>query len=520
MENYNNEYGYNFDPLTGERISDKSNDEYIGMQAENSDEMPKSEADPAFSQEDSVSMNSFEEKAPESGKKSRKNRKEKKPMSLGKKFGVVVAMAVIFGLVGGSIFYGVNYIGSRLLNYRPSIVSEASASSAGPSEDRENVSLSKAAEVSEASAENNSKKEMTPIVDSTGSTATQTKGTVEEVAKNCMPSLVTIASVSVMEMQNFFGQTQQYEVEGAGSGVIVGMNDTELLIATNNHVVSNSRELSVGFIDESSVEAYVKGTDPSNDLAIVGVKLEYIDQSTLDQIKVATIGNSTTLVLGEGVVAIGNALGIGQSVTSGVVSALGRDMQFSDGSYTINSTDLIQTDAPINSGNSGGGLFNMKGELIGINEAKSSMTSSGTTVDGVGFAISISKAEPILENLMNLETRDEVAEENRGYLGVTCANVTPDMTEIYGVPQGVCFTSVLEGSPAYDAGAKKGDVLISFDGRNIDSYETLTNTLNYYASGEEVPITVMRSSDGEYVEVELTITLGDYGAISSLQKNG
>lgn len=515
MENYNEKDSiYNFDPMTGERLTESA--------PETEDSSVKAES---FSNSDETASDPNTASAmSDPGQNTRKKKKDnKKPASTGRKIGIAVAIALVFGLVGGSVFFGVNYVGNRLIQRNASAVSEAAVpESQQPKTPAVVKPEKKAAEPAEDSASDaETPKEVTAYPDNTETTATDDVGSVAEVAENCMPSLVTIASVGVIEMQNFFGQTQQYQVEGAGSGVIVGMNESELLIATNNHVVKDSTELSVGFIDETSVEAYVKGADSPNDLAIVGVKLENIPKETLDQIKIATLGDSTKLVLGEEVVAIGNALGIGQSVTSGVVSALGRSMQFSDGgSHSINSTDLIQTDAPINSGNSGGGLFNMKGELIGINEAKSSMTATGTTVDGVGFAISIAKAEPILENLMSLETRDRVDEENQGYLGVTCASVTPDIAAQYSMPEGVCFTSVLEGSPAEEAGAKKGDVLINFDGRNIDSYETLTDILQYYEAGEEVTMTVMRSTEGEYYEVELSITLGDREAIASLQQNG
>ncbi len=517
MENWNeNNSIYNFDPMTGERLAAKS--------PESAEQFESSEnAESSMNNEETAS---YPESAPEMSESTRNDKKKKKenrrPVSVGRKFGIAVAIALVFGLVGGTVFFGVNYVGNRLLGSNPSAVSEAAEPGNPPEAPAAVKSETKTAEIVEdPSTAVQAPNDVTAYLDGTATTATEHVGSVAEVAENCMPSLVTIASVGVVEMQNFFGQTQQYQVEGAGSGVIVGMNDTELLIATNDHVISNSTELSVGFIDETSVEAYVKGKDSPNDLAIVGVKLEKIPQETLDQIKIATLGDSTKLVLGEEVVAIGNALGIGQSVTSGVVSALGRSMQFSDGgSHSINSTDLIQTDAPINSGNSGGGLFNMKGELIGINEAKSSMTASGTTVDGVGFAISIAKAEPILENLMKLETRDLVDEEKQGFLGITCANVTPDIAEQYSMPEGVCLTSVIEGSPAEEAGAKKGDVLITFDGRNIDTYETLTDTLRYYEAGEEVKMTVMRSTEGEYFEVELTVTLGDRKTVTALQQNG
>ena len=335
------------------------------------------------------------------------------------------------------------------------------------------------------------------------------QGTVAEVAKNAMPSVVTISTMSVEEMRSFFGGTQQYEVQGAGTGVIVGENDTELLIATNNHVVEGATSLSVGFIDEESVEGEVKGTDVNNDLAVVSVKLSDIPEDTMNQIKIATVGDSDDLQLGDQVVAIGNALGYGQSVTSGYVSALDRDLTLTDQSgTTINSTGLIQTDAAINEGNSGGALLNMKGELIGINEAKSSSTSTGAAVDNIGFAIPIDKAEESLQQLMNLKTREKVDASQASYLGIRGEDVSAEASELYGIPAGVVITEVVENGPADQAGVKKGDILTELDGRSISSMAQLQDVLQYYAAGETVDLVVQRSDNGEYQAQTLSITLG------------
>ncbi len=520
MENYNDENRRtHFDPMTGEPVMD--DERVIDSSAEaGTENAASSETEDRYQEyRFSSEQNTGDAEKPLKEKKRKEKAvREKKSASLGKRFGIVIALALVFGLVGGTVFYGVNYIGNRFFAYNPGIEESAKASVKALPDKLTAPDVTQTPEPVETEAV--SKPDMNVYTEDSGSTSTGSAGTVAEVAQNCMPSLVTIASVSVVEMQNFFGQTQQYEAQGAGSGVIVGVNDTELLIATNNHVVMGSKELSVGFIDQTSVEAFVKGTDPGNDLAVVGVKLENIPEETMSQIKIATIGNSDDLVLGEQVVAIGNALGLGQSVTSGYVSAMHRDMTFSDGNYTIDSTDLIQTDAPINSGNSGGGLFNMKGELVGINEAKSSMSSSGATVDGVGYAISIDKAEPILQDLMNLETRETVDEADAGYLGVTCADVTPDIAQMYNMPEGVCFTGVLQGGPAEEAGVQKGDVLVKFDGRVIDSYETLKDVLTYYPAGENVEIVVMRLVNGEYEETTMNIVLAKYDDIKDLQMNG
>ena len=404
--------------------------------------------------------------------------REKKPMTTGKKWVTVVAMALVFGLIAGGTMFGVNAAGNYLAG------NDSSSDQVGQTQT--------------TSSDSNSSSS-----DGSG------QGTVAEVAKNAMPSVVTISTMSVEEMRSFFGGTQQYEVEGAGTGVIVGENDTELLIATNNHVVEGATSLSVGFIDEESVEGEVKGTDVNNDLAVVSVKLSDIPEDTMNQIKIATVGDSDDLQLGDQVVAIGNALGYEQSVTSGYVSALDRDLTLTDQSgTTINSTGLIQTDAAINEGNSGGALLNMKGELIGINEAKSSSTSTGSAVDNIGFAIPIDKAEESLQQLMNLKTREKVDASQASYLGIRGEDVSAEASELYGIPTGAVITEIVENGPADQAGVKKGDILTELDGRSISSMAQLQDVLQYYAAGETVDLVVQRSDNGEYQAQTLSITLG------------
>lgn len=403
--------------------------------------------------------------------------KVKKPMTTGKKWAMVVSMALVFGLIAGGTMFGVNSIGN-LITGRGNSYTQLSQT-------------------------------QTTSGSGTSSSSDSSSGTVAEVASNAMPSLVTISTMSVEEMRNFFGGTQQYEVQGAGTGVIVGKNDTELLIATNYHVVEGATSLSVGFIDEHSVEAEIKGTDVNNDLAVVAVKLSDIPEETMSEIKIATIGDSDELQLGDQVVAIGNALGYGQSVTSGYVSALDRDLTltYSDGT-TIESTGLIQTDAAINSGNSGGALLNMKGELIGINEAKSSSASNGASVDNIGFAIPIDKAQSSLQDMMNQKTREKVDEDQASYLGIQGSDVSAEVSELYGVPSGVVVADVVEDGPAANAGMQKGDIITELDGRTISSMSQLQQTLQYYAAGEKVDVVVQRSDNGAYQEKTLSVTLG------------
>lgn len=422
--------------------------------------------------------NNIEKEFTQDQQKKEKKVREKKPMTTGRKWVTVVAMALVFGLIAGGTMFGVNAAGNYLAG------NDSSSDQVGQTQT--------------TSSDSNSSSS-----DGSG------QGTVAEVAKNAMPSVVTISTMSVEEMRSFFGGTQQYEVQGAGTGVIVGENDTELLIATNNHVVEGATSLSVGFIDEESVEGEVKGTDVNNDLAVVAVKLSDIPEDTMNQIKIATVGDSDDLQLGDQVVAIGNALGYGQSVTSGYVSALDRDLTLTDQSgTTINSTGLIQTDAAINEGNSGGALLNMKGELIGINEAKSSSTSTGAAVDNIGFAIPIDKAEDSLQQLMNLKTREKVDESQASYLGIRGSDVSAEASELYGIPTGVVISEVVENGPADQAGVKKGDILTELDGRSISSMAQLQDVLQYYAAGETVDLVVQRSDNGEYQAQTLSITLG------------
>ena len=436
----------------------------------------------------------------------------------GRGWGKIIAMALVFGLVAGLTGYGVNFAANRVYPV------SAPQTDGGQAQQKAQLSQTDTVPGPDSKEESGAAGEGASEEKTSGTDASVPGMTVADVTANSMPSMVTISTMSVMEMQSFFGGSQKYTAQGAGTGIIVGQNDTDLLIATNNHVVEGATQLSVGFIDEAAVEAVVKGTDSETDLAIIAAKLEDISDDTMKQIKIATIGDSDDLRLGEQIVAIGNALGYGQSVTSGYVSAFGRELNLTDGINTFTSSDLIQVDAAINSGNSGGALLNMRGELVGINEAKSSMTSSGATVDNVGYAIPINKAQPILEELMSEAARERYSEEKQGYLGVTCANVTSEYAEMYGMPEGVCFTSVVEDGPAGAAGIQKGDVLTSLDGKTVRTYEKLLDRLTYYKAGDTVEVVILRADNGEYKEHTMTVTLGsrevlDAAAEQALEDN-
>ena len=388
-----------------------------------------------------------------------------------KKGVAVVASAAVFGGVAGGAFYGIAGNQIKKLDALMNTTTEAASTTSAPT--TESLSLTSTASVGNGMD-------------------------VSTIAQNVMPSVVAINISAIVEQQGMFGYTQQYEAEGSGSGIIIGENDSEILMVTNNHVVSDATTVNVTFADGESYEAQVKSTDSDTDLAIVVVKLSDIKESTMNQIKIATIGDSDSLKVGEQVVAIGNALGYGQSVTTGIVSA-------KDRTNSTNTTPLIQTDAAINPGNSGGALLNMKGEVIGINSSKY----SDTTVEGMGYAIPITAVQDRLDDLMNRQTREKVSEEEKGYLGISCQTVSSDVSEAYGIPAGVLVAEVQSGSAAEKAGIKKNYVITKIDGQSISSAEELTEKLNYYKSGETVPITYEYMKNNEYTEKTVDVTLMD-----------
>lgn len=323
---------------------------------------------------------------------------------------------------------------------------------------------------------------------------------VSEIVQKNMPSMVSITNMSVQEVQSFFGGIQQRESTSGGTGIIVGKNDTELLIVTNNHVIEGAQTLTVSFVDDKSVEGSLKGTDPSKDLAVVAVPLDSIEDSTMEAIQTITIGDSTSLQVGEPVIAIGNALGYGQSVTKGIVSALNRDLEMEGFD-----SKLIQTDAAINPGNSGGALLNANGELIGINTVKV----NANAVEGMGYAIPISDANEVIQALMNRTTRTKVPEGEQGYLGIQGVDVTSDSSQMYNMPTGVYIAEVIKKGGADKAGISKGSIITKFDGITIDSMATLQEQLKYFRVGEEVEVVIqVPSSNGEYEEETVTVTLG------------
>ena len=331
-------------------------------------------------------------------------------------------------------------------------------------------------------------------------------GNVADVTEAVMPSVVAITNSSVQQVRDWFSRrAYEYESKSAGSGIILGSNDEELLICTNNHVVDGASNLTVSFIDDTSVEAKVKGTDPENDLAVVAVELEDIPDETMDKIRIANVGDSDSMRVGEQVVAIGNALGYGQSVTTGIISAKNRSISVQENYYEVTEyTDLIQTDTAINPGNSGGALLNMNGEVIGINSAKAS--SNG--VEGMGYAIPVSKAMPILENLMNRKTRTLVDESKIGFMGISGEGVSVEATQLYGVPAGIYVAAVGDGTPAEEAGLQVSDIITAFDGEKVTSMTQLQDLLRYYEAGETVELTVQTAAEGAYTEETLTMTLG------------
>lgn len=334
---------------------------------------------------------------------------------------------------------------------------------------------------------------------------------VTRVVEAVMPACVSITNNFTQTVQDFWGQTYSQDETASGSGIIIGENEQELLIVTNNHVVDGTEQLYVQFIDGETVEAQVKGTDASADLAVIAVKLDTIADSTKQEICIAKMGDSDSLKIGEPAIAIGNALGYGQSVTTGVISALNRKIESSN---SEEGTSLIQTDAAINPGNSGGALLNMRGEVIGINSNKI----GGSSIEGMGYAIPISTARPIIEDLMERQTRTKYSEEERGYLGISCINVTSDLSENFSMPQGIFVAQVYSGTGAEAAGLVRGNIVVAFDGVTVKSQEELTKQMQYYKAGESVEITIMVNSANGYQQKNVTVTLSSYDQINAASK--
>ena len=408
-----------------------------------------------------------------------KKRHERRKTSggFGTKVAKCAALALVFGLVAGTAFEGVRFASGQLFPQ----TSEESSSSGSVLAKNSDDSL-----------------------ETTSVSSTYAAAGVSDVVEQVMPSIVAITNISETEYRNYWGGgTQTYESTSAGSGIIVSEDNDYLYIATNNHVVENTTSLTVAFSDGSTVSADIKGTDPSTDLAVIRVAKSSVESDTLGTIKVATLGDSDALSVGDACIAIGNALGYGQSVTGGYISALNRQVSVSDSSTgtTITNSNLIQTDAAINPGNSGGALLNAKGEVIGINSVKY----SDTSVEGIGYAIPINTAAPIIQDLI---TKEKVDASESAYLGIAGVDVTSDVAKTYNMPTGVYVAQVVEGSAAEQAGIVSGDIITEFDGKTITSMEGLTGTLEYYKAGTTVDVTVMRNANGEYTEQTISVTLG------------
>lgn len=450
----NNEYNYDAYQY-GNTSSQNSNE---GDTSQNKDYI-----DVNFVMRDSEKEDSGEDANSYKKEKPENHRDVKKKPNTGKKWLLCISMAIVFGLVASVVFQASNRVIDGIFG--------------------KTASEEKAVNTTQISTSSDA------VVNSD----------IANVAANVMPSVVSITNLSVQEVQNFFfgGSTVQ-KYESSGSGIIIGQNDSELLIVSNNHVVEGSSTLTVTFADDESVEAQIKGTDADLDLAVIVVPLSKIKDSTMDAIKVANLGDSDALVVGEPTIAIGNALGYGQSVTTGIVSALDRKIDDFD-------SKLIQTDAAINPGNSGGALLNAAGEVIGINTVKV----SADAVEGMGYAIPISDVSDVLKELMNKETRLKVNESERGTVGISGTSVDESASKLYGMPEGVYISEIVKGGAADKAGVPKGCIIAKFDGTTIRSMEDLQGQLEYYKAGEQVEIVVeVPGKNGEYVEKTYEITLG------------
>ena len=412
---------------------------------------------------------------------SRKYEKKKKTSS-GKRMirraAGITAAAVLFGTVSGGVMTGVNYAGSRLMNMT-GIMADVQEQPQAATEAQETAPNT--------------------MPGSGNTTTVSTVTDVSAIVEKAMPSIVAITDTMTIQQRDFFGRTQAYQTQSSGSGIIVGKNDTELLIATNNHVVAGSTDLTVTFSDNKDVSAAIKGTDSATDLAIIAVKLSDIPSDTMSKIQIAAMGDSDNAKVGQQVIAIGNALGYGQSVTVGYVSAL--DRQITDENGIVHT--YIQTDAAINPGNSGGALLNMNGEVVGINSAKL----ASTEVEGMGYAIAITDVSDILENLMNETPRDKV--EKHGALSITGSSVSEEASAVYDIPEGVLVAEVIKDGAADKAGIEEKNIITEFDGKRVRSIEALVDMLQYYEPGEEVEVTLQVLGNGGYEEKKVTVTLDE-----------
>ena len=407
-------------------------------------------------------------------------------MARGNRVAGIVASALLFGAVSGGTMVGVNVLADQ---HRSEIV--ASVNELTGQEQKESTSPIQ--------------KTVAKDKDDTSSAKTTTSGeeSVSKIAKEAMPSVVSITNTIKYQQNGFslYGQGQTQEAAASGSGVIIGENDNELLIVTNKHVVEDSTSLSVQFVDGKSYDAKIKGTDSDADLAVIAVPLDSISAETRKSISTATFGDSDALSVGDQVVAIGNALGYGQSVTTGIISAKDRDIQTENGSET----GLLQTDAAINPGNSGGALLNMQGELIGINVAKY----SDTTVEGMGYSIPAKKVQEIVETLSKRDTREKVKDDERGYIGIQGKTVDSSIAEAYNMPQGIYVYKILKGDGIDNSALQEKDIITKFDGQGVRSLEDLVSLISGYKAGEKVEVTVKRlSAKGQYEEKTVEVTLG------------
>ncbi len=468
---YSNSY---FDDITPRGADSNSN--YSNAANGNSDNRDRSNNNTGYSTSHHTNYNTADGETTSYEASSSDKKKTGKAGSFFKKALLSISLGLFFGLFAGIGFYAVQQA-TGMLNQDKPLESEA------------------VTDVISDSTVNSGVQQLTNT-----SNVTVVQSNVVDVAEEVMPAMVSIINKYTVT-SSFWGQTYTEEAASSGSGIVVGKTDSELLIVSNNHVVEGAETLEVTFIDGAVAEARIKGLDSDMDLAVIAVALDAVSAETMDAITVATLGNSDDLKLGEPVIAIGNALGYGQSVTDGIVSALNREITMDDGSTGT----FIQTNAAINPGNSGGALLNVNGEVIGINTSKI----GGTAIEGMGYAIPITSASPIIADLMERQTRNKVAEGEMGYMGISLQEVTAQIAAMYNWPQGIYVLSVEEGSAAWKAGMMAGDIIVKFDGQKISSYEELQDVLQYFAAGDSTEVTVMRPENGQYVEYDLAITLGE-----------